>query len=284
MLTQTHSLKLRGLNTTWLEAGDRGKPILLLLHGYPDSPQTWEFQFEYFRPTFNIVAPYSRGAGPSEQSSSVGRYGTESSCLDLLQVLSEIDPSGRLPIVCVGHDLGAVHAWSLAPLLGSRLRALVVLNGLSLPVMAARWRSLSQHLRSWYIYAMQLPLLPEAVTRLFPGHLLAFAYERGRLPLALRPSSIEARGASSAPLNQYRAFARSFLKARFRRLPRLRAPLLVIWGNKDPFLETPQTAEWERVAADITSRILPAGHWVHRQCSSEVNRLVEKFLKQKKVL
>lgn len=283
MLAQTHSVRLRGLETAWMEAGEQGRTILLFLHGYPDSPETWEHQVDHFSRTFHVIAPFSRGAARSEKSKSVSRYGKDSTSLDLLQMLAKINPEGDTPVVCVGHDLGAVHAWNLAPLLGRRLQALIILNGLSLSAMTGRLGGLSQHRRSWYIYGMQLPWLPEALVRFFPEPLLDFAHKVGKLPAQHRLHPQQVENCLEHPLNQYRAFVRDIPKVRRSRIPRLQAPLLVIWGKEDPFLVTPDVPEWEQVAADITTRILPAGHWVHRERSVEVNRLIEKFLKEKRV-
>ena len=281
MIAQTHTAVFRGLETAWMEAGEVGKPILLFLHGYPDSPQTWEFQLNHFLRSYHVVAPYSRGAGPSEKAPRVSRYGGDASALDVLQILKKIDPSGKTPVSLVGHDLGAVHAWNVAALLGPRLQALVIVNGLSLQAMMGRLRSLQQHRRSWYIYAMQLPWVPEAVSRAFPQRILKLAHTLGKLPAPHRLGVDQVENCLEHTVNQYRAFVRDIPKQRRRRLPRLQCPVMVLWGKEDPFLVTPSVAEWEQAAANITTRILPAGHWVHRERAPEVNRLIEKFLAQK---
>jgi pimeloyl-ACP methyl ester carboxylesterase len=281
MMARLESTTLRGLRTAWMEAGEPGKPILLFLHGYPDSPETWEFQVDHFSRNYHVIAPYSRGAGESEKSDSVSRYGSDACALDLLQLLAQVDPTSQTPVIVVGHDLGAVHAWSLAPLLGDRLQGLIILNGMSLAAMMGRLRSISQHRRSWYIYGMQLPWVPEAVIRHFPNAILNFAHDVGKLPGAHRLTSEQVEGCMEHPVNQYRAFVRDIPKVRRRRLPRLQCPVMVVWGKEDPFLVTPTVAEWEQAAADITTRILPAGHWVHRERAPEINRLIEKFLGEK---
>ena len=281
MMAHLEFATLRGLRTSWMEAGEPGKPILLFLHGFPDSPETWEFQVDHFGRSYHVIAPYSRGAGRSEKSDSVARYGSDASALDLLQLLQQIDPSGRTPVTVVGHDLGAVHAWSLAPLLGDRLAGLIILNGMSLAAMTGRLRSIAQHRRSWYIYGLQVPWFPEMLARFFPNALLNFAHDVGKLPAPHRLAPDQVEDCLEHPINQYRAFVRDIPKVRRRVVPRLQCPVMIIWGKEDPFLVTPTVSEWERTAADITTRILPAGHWVHRERAPEVNRLIEKFLKEK---
>ena len=109
---------IRGLDTAWLEGGQDNGPIMLFLHGYPDSPETFEFQFQEFTESYHIVAPYSRGCLPSAKDDSIERYGHFSQALDVLEILRKVDPSKLRKIVLVGHDLGAAHAWFLAPMLG----------------------------------------------------------------------------------------------------------------------------------------------------------------------
>jgi pimeloyl-ACP methyl ester carboxylesterase len=131
---------------------------------------------------------------------------------------------------------------------------------------------------------MQLPWLPEQLVRWFPDEILEFAHSVGKLPQAQRLQSQQVENCLEHPLNQYRAFVRDIPKVRTRVLPRLQAPVLVIWGKEDPFLVAPRVSEWENAAADTTTRILPAGHWVHRERDEEVNRLIEKFLFEKGVV
>jgi pimeloyl-ACP methyl ester carboxylesterase len=267
----------RGLATSWWEAGDPANPILLFLHGFPDSPETWEAQVAYFRERYHVICPFARGAGPSEESDELSRYGTDASALDMLQLLAKIDPSGQRPVWIVGHDLGAVHAWSLAPLLGSRLRGVALINGLGLAPMLSRWKRPKQHGLSWYIYAMQIPGLAETMIRLTPQRMLALAHRLGTLPLAQRPDGTKAVEWTMHPLRQYRQFVREIPRTALRQLPRLQAPLLLLWGSRDAFLLPPTKEEWETFASDVTTRILPAGHWVHREKAAEVNRLLGGF-------
>jgi pimeloyl-ACP methyl ester carboxylesterase len=267
----------RGLETAWLESGSPGSPILLLLHGFPDSPLTWEAQVAHFATRFQVIRPYARGAYPSAAARSLARYGTQAGALDLLQILGQIDPLGERKVFCVGHDLGAVHAWAVASLLGSRLQRLVLVNGMGLPTMLTRWTRVRQHLKSWYIYGMQVPGLAELALQVAPHRMLRLAHQLGALPVEKRLSPIRIREWTLHPLRQYRQFVREIPTTAMRQLPRLRTPVLLLWGSRDAFLLPPTAEEWEPFAADVTTRILPAGHWIHRERAAEVNRLIDDF-------
>lgn len=270
--------EFRGLTTSWREAGDPAAPVLLFLHGFPDDAETWDAQVAHFRKSFHVICPYARGARPSAEATRLARYGTDSCALDYLQLLAEVDPSGKKPVTIIGHDLGAVHAWHLAPLLGTRLQGLVLINGLGLAPMLTRWTKVRQHARSWYIYGMQLPGVAEALLRFTPQRMLALAHDLGKLPNEKRPKWAVVEDVTLQPLRQYRQFVREIPRTAFRRLPRLKAPVLLLWGSRDAFLLPPTAEEWDPFATDVTARILPTGHWPHRERAAEVNRLLENFL------
>lgn len=279
MTGQLETRNIRGLETAWWRAGNPKGPLLLFLHGYPDSPETWEYQVPHLTDRFDIVCPYTRGAGPSEKSKKLNRYGLDAAALDLLQIIGCVDPSGTRDIYCIGHDLGAVHASNLAPYLPGRLKGLVLINGLPLQQMAGRLSSLRQHMKSWYIYFMQIPVLPETAIGMFPGLFLRFAHNVGEVPTprALKKKQVE--GCLTHPINQYRAFARELPRLRRKKFPRLECPLLVIWGNRDSFLVAPSHEELVPFAARFTTRILEGNHWIHREQSKHVNRLLDEFFK-----
>lgn len=272
--TRLESKVIRGLKTSWLEDGTPGNAIVFLLHGFPDTPEIWDFQVEELSRRFHCIRPYNRGTAESEPASDIRRYGADAHALDFLEILREIDPDGERQVSVIGHDLGAVLAWNLASLLGPRLSRLVVFNGLSLPQMWRRFWNPRQQLRSWYIYLMQVPGLAEKAYSKLPKTLSAFTYQTGKLPLTFRPEANEFRDKVGSSFKMYRSFART---QRTKTLP-LRCPTLVLWGNADPFLEIPRLEEIEQDCEKVSMRILEGGHWIFREKSQEVNALLDSFL------
>lgn len=273
---KTRSLPLRGLQTAWVEGAPPSKnaPILCFLHGFPDTPATWDRQMEHFADRYHVIAPFARGAGESEPAPTLDRYREGSTTLDLLQILKEVDPAGKREIRLVGHDLGAIAAWNLAPLLGDRLKAMAIVNGLSLVQMFHRRGRWQQQLKSWYIYAFQIPKLPELIAKKFPGPALRLAHAIGRLKEADRP---EMDGPPHGALPHYRAYAREFPWLGRRRPVKLSAPVLVLWGSEDAFLLPPRWEELTPYAAHPVSRVLAGNHWIHREKAKEVNQALDRF-------
>jgi pimeloyl-ACP methyl ester carboxylesterase len=280
--TQLKASKIRGLETTWLEAGEPGRPIVFMCHGFPDDAYVWQEQIKSLSSRFHVVAPFIRGCHGSEAADELRRYTPEAVLLDHLDILKSCEKSPQTTVTVVGHDLGVVHALELARVLGSRLSRVIVANGLDCDMFAKRLNSSSQALRSWYMAVMQVPLIPETLIRVAPRTVSWLAGEIGGLPEHLRDhKGFEQR--TLAPLNQYRAFARQISTNKATQKPRIRAPMLVLWGRDDGFLEAPTKAEWELVATNVTIRILKGGHWLQRESAAEVNEIISEFLDQQKV-
>lgn len=275
--------EFRNLKTAWVDTGPSDAPILFFLHGYPDSAETWNFQIEQFKEKYHVVCPYTRGTGGpegSEASNTVDRYGQSALALDALQVLDSVDPSKSKPIIIIGHDLGVVTAWNLAPLLRARLKGLVLINGLNLHQMLRRVGDPAQLLKSWYIYLLNIPYLSEFVATHFSKRVLKFAYDLGGLPGALRELPEDPSRNLIAPMNQYRAFTREIPNLLRTKPQKIKCPTLVLWGKNDAFLLPPTLDELEPYTNEVTVRILDGNHWLHREKSNEVNVLLEEFLKR----
>ena len=274
-----HEKTIRGLKTAWLEAGARDRDIILFLHGFPDVASGWEPQMNFFAANYHVIAPDIRGAGPSEKSPDLRRYAPDAVALDCMAVLAEVDPDSKQKIFIVGHDLGAVHAWHLAGLLKQRAAGLVIINGLTIRQMLRRWRMPTQLAKSWYMFFMQLPVVPELLVKNFPKKLQGLAFRLGGLP-GFPVTAATGRQAMLSPLNQYRAFMREVPKVVARRRQRLSCPVLVLFGADDAFLTTPSYDEIAADARDLTVRVIPGNHWLHREDPAKVNGLIERFFLQ----
>jgi pimeloyl-ACP methyl ester carboxylesterase len=276
--TALHTKEMRGLTTGWLTAGaDATRPIVLLMHGFPDSAESWDRQIAALTDRYQVVAPYVRGAGPSEKASDLHRYAPDSVALDALAILDEVDPTHERRVFLVGHDLGAVHAWHIAGLLQKRAAGLVIINGLTIGQMSRRLTNPRQLAKSWYMLPMQIPVLPELLLGRFADRFLTAAHRKGGLPRAKRPDHTLLKDAITGPLNQYRAFLRATPKSVKAPRRRLGCPVLVIFGAEDAFLEPPTHAEIARDATNLTVRILPGNHWLHRDEPEKINRLLRDF-------
>ncbi|MFF3272411.1 alpha/beta fold hydrolase [Streptomyces chrestomyceticus] len=120
------SVEVNGVTLHIAEQGEG--PLVLLLHGFPESWYSWRHQFGPLAAAgYRVVAPDQRGYARSEQPADTDAY----SMLHLAgDVIALIHALGEEQAVVVGHDWGAPVAWVTAMLRPDVVRAVA---GLSVP-------------------------------------------------------------------------------------------------------------------------------------------------------
>ena len=93
-------------------------PLVLLLHGWPESWYSWRHQLPAIAAAgFHAVAPDMRGYGQTDKPAAVADYDIHHLTAD---VVGLIDALGEKTAVVVGHDWGAIVAWNSVLLHPSR--------------------------------------------------------------------------------------------------------------------------------------------------------------------
>jgi len=261
-----------------------GDDVALLLHGFPECRISWRHQLTPLaRLGWRVVAPDLRGYGDTTRPPGQAAYRLRHLVDDVAALFTALGARRKL---LVGHDWGALIAWSVAIERAVPLDALIVLNGPHPEVFRRVIRhSWSQRLRSWYILFFQLPFLPEMALT-FAG---ARAVERTFTGMARNPNAfppdILARyrdnalrpGAMTAMLNYYRANAPAFVKS----APSepVHVPTLMIWGEHDTALGLELTEGYDGLVDDFTLRRLPqASHWVQQDAPDAVNATIAEWM------
>jgi pimeloyl-ACP methyl ester carboxylesterase len=222
-----------------------------------------------------------RGTGGSEPAEDPHRYGLKAAALDLLEILQACGPAGKKRVILIGHDLGSVHAWYLAPLLSDRLKGLVIVNGAHLRQMWLRFSHLRQLFKSWYIVLLVLPVVPEVLMHRLGHYLIHFIYLFGGMPADLAEAHVNGFTFMPETVKQYREFAKMLPEViRGREVSRLKVPLLSLSSASDPFVEPAHLDELEELAEHSIARVLPGRHWIQCEDPERVNRLLEQFFRQ----
>jgi pimeloyl-ACP methyl ester carboxylesterase len=117
------------VNGVRLHIAEQGQgPLVLLLHGWPESWYSWRHQFgPLVEAGYRVVAPDQRGYARSEQPPDVTSYTLLHLVGDMIALIEEL---GEEQAVVVGHDWGAIVAWTAAMLRPDVVRAVA---GLSVP-------------------------------------------------------------------------------------------------------------------------------------------------------
>lgn len=112
-----------GIRFAYLTEGSG--PLVLLLHGFPDTPYTWERVMpEVARAGYRAVAPFMRGYHPTAIPED-GAYDADTLGRD---VLALIEALGEQQAIVVGHDWGALAAYTAASLGPERVRSLITVG------------------------------------------------------------------------------------------------------------------------------------------------------------
>lgn len=99
-----------GIELNIAEAGEG--PLVLLLHGFPESWYSWRHQFKPLADAgYHVVAPDMRGYGKSDRPSEIEAYNQVEVVNDIIGLVPAL---GYEKAVVIGHDWGAPTAWSTA--------------------------------------------------------------------------------------------------------------------------------------------------------------------------
>lgn len=111
-----------GINLHVAEKGD-GPDVVLLLHGFPELCYSWRHQISALAAHgYRAVAPDLRGFGDSDVPADPSAYTMLHVVGDLVALIESL---GQDKVFVVGHDWGAMVAWSLCMFRPDKVRALV---------------------------------------------------------------------------------------------------------------------------------------------------------------
>ncbi|SOC47548.1 Pimeloyl-ACP methyl ester carboxylesterase [Blastococcus aggregatus] len=152
----THrDISANGISLHAAEAGEG--PLVLLLHGFPQFWWTWRAQLTALAEAgFRVVAPDLRGYGASDKPPRGYDLPTASS-----DVAALVRALGERDAVVVGHDWGALVAWTMAALHPRTVRRLAVLSMAHPRRLRAGMADAAQRRAFRYFLGAQLPRLPE---------------------------------------------------------------------------------------------------------------------------
>ena len=137
---------------SYLECGT-GK-LALLLHGFPDTAQTWRHLMPQLADMgYRVIAPFMRGYAPSAVPSD-GCYQTAMLARDANALHENL--GGDSEAIIIGHDWGAPSCYGAAIDAPTRWRKVV---GMAVPPTAALGMAFVQNLeqikKSWYMFFFQ---------------------------------------------------------------------------------------------------------------------------------
>lgn len=251
-----------GQGFVFAEAGEG--PLIVLLHGFPDTPDGWDAIATGLADAgYRVARPWLRGYHPETI--------VESRPYDLVTIGSDpiafLDALGEREAILVGHDWGAAIVYGAATLHPDRVRAIVPI---AIPHPAQLPRNPSTLWGARHFLALKMPWAEGAVRR------SDFAYlerlyrrwspswagaARDRSLAAAKRAFTDERSLSGA-LDYYRALSLRPV-SEFARAPDIRGLVVAGTTDLDPAVYE-ETAEL--LGEDSEALIVDgAGHWPHRE-------------------
>jgi pimeloyl-ACP methyl ester carboxylesterase len=283
-----------GITLSCRSAGERGRPVLMFLHGFPEGAFVWDGLLEHFaRPEnggYRCVAPNLRGFEHSSQPADVKAYRPKHLVQDIAALI-EIEGA---PLAClVAHDWGGAVAWNVANQLPQLARRLAIINS---PHPGTFLRDLQanpkQQAASAYMNFLIQPDAKQVLRENDYEMLWKFFTRWGGAPWLTEAVKDQYREVWDASLNG----GLNYYRASPLRPPRpgdpaaagvtlppemltINLPTLVIWGMEDAALPPNLIEGLDRYVPQLTlKKVEGASHWIIHERPELVARHLAAFL------
>lgn len=280
-----------GTRLHYASAGERGRPLLLFLHGFPEFWFAWQAQLAHFGDSHFAVAPDLRGFNLSDQPQPVEAYRAKLLVRDILELVDEL---GAARCIIVGHDWGGALAWQFAISHPERLERLLIINATHpLPFAEGLARDPAQQAASQYMNWLRAEGSEQALAkddfRVMEKLMLGMGTNAAWFDDATRTRYHDcwSRGLRGG-VNYYRASlvhpptATEPGAAGVRLDPakfHVRVPVRVLWGEQDQAMLASLLDPLDQLVDDLQiERVPDASHWIIHEQPERVNDWIARSL------
>ena len=293
-------------------------PLVVLVHGWPESWYSWRHQIPALAAAgYRVATPDVRGYGGSDKPEPIAAYAIQEMCADIAGLVTAL---GETRAILIGHDWGAPIVWNTALFHPERVSAVA---GLSVPHTgrgpAPRIELFQRIYKDRFFYQLyfQTPGVAEAeleadvrlslrkiyywasgegikagprVDKPANARLLDGLVDPDPFPAWLTPADLDyyvaefRQSGFRGPLNRYRTATLDFAQQAAVTDQRIEQPAAFIAGSLDPVLRFVPGVDLIELMRDRTRdlRLLKlvdgAGHWVQQERPGEVNTALLEFL------
>ncbi|XP_035720214.1 epoxide hydrolase 4-like isoform X3 [Vespa mandarinia] len=278
----THSyVKIKGVKFHYVEAGDVGKPLLLLLHGFPDCWLSWREQIPALAKYYRVVAIDLKGFGDSDKPSKKRYYKIEIIIDELKQFISTFDVR---TCSIIGHDLGGLLGWYMIALHGDIICKFIAISS---PHPNLYWNKISKNAvfdEKW-VHFSRLPILPEidalkedlSIINDTFKHLEVNNTNNKKNYVEAYKYSFSRKEDWTGAINYYRNLP--FTRLNMDVNEQLFTRTLLIVGNEDPSVTIESIVQSSEYVEKFNVKVITgAHHFPHQENPDAVNEAIIKFL------
>ena len=260
-----------GLVFDVVDAGPLDGPVVVLLHGFPERNTCWRDVTPILNAAgLRTIAPDQRGYSPRARPKRRRDYVVDELAADIATLIElaqqrSLEAGGDGGKVhLVGHDWGAMVGWMLA---AKHADLVATYTAFSVPHPAAFVRAIAgrQALKSWYMAAFNLPVLPELLGA--TGRMRGMLRGTGmtRADVARFQREIVEYGALPGGLGYYRALPFGLLGLREDLTVHL--PTTMVWSDGDTALDRRGPEQTAKSCTGPYEYVELAGvtHWIPTQ-------------------
>jgi pimeloyl-ACP methyl ester carboxylesterase len=264
-----HAIEVDGMKVYYKDTGPKDAPVLLLLHGFGSSLQTWDDWSVHLESKYRVIRPDLPGFGLTG-ASPMSDYSEENDVAFLTHFADKLEIHN---LSVIGHSMGGKMAWSFAASNPERIKALVLMAPDGFP-----------EAKDIGTKPYEMPSIMGLMNYFLPKYFVK---------KSLEPAFADTTALDDALLNRYYDFLRAPGVRRaileranqtiytdpVSRLKSIIAPTLLIWGENDQMIPSSNAKNYSNLLSNSTTVIIPnLGHLLQEEQPQKGLLPVIKFL------
>ncbi len=267
--TAQNFVTVDGLDVHFKDTGPRDAPVLLLLHGFGSSLQTWDIWSSKLEEHYRVIRLDLPGFGLTGPSP-VHDYSEQN---DVSTLSHFVDKLGLSSFSLMGHSMGGKMAWGLAALMPERVEALVLMAPDGYPQIKDIGKK-----------PYEMPAIMGVMKFCLPKILVRKSIEPAFFDASVLSESLVDRyydmlrspGVRAAILDRAN---QTIYTDPVPRLKKITAPTLLIWGEADQMIPSSNAKSYSEVLSKSQTVLLPRlGHLLQEEQPEKTLEKVVEFL------